>query len=75
MGSLIVGLLWILLYVVLLIGVFLAVLWVLRYVGLPIPPQVDKFGVVVIGLLALIWVVSLFLVGGDMVLPPHHVIR
>jgi hypothetical protein len=64
MGSLVVGLLWILLYVVLIAGVFLAVLWVLRYVGLPIPPQVDKYGLVIIALLALIWLVTLLIGGG-----------
>lgn len=63
MGGLIVGLLWILLAVVLIAGVFLAVLWVLRYIGLPVPPQVDKFGLLIIALLALIWLVTL-LVGG-----------
>ncbi len=69
MGAIIIGLLWILLAVVLLVGVFLAVLWVLRYIGLPIPPQVDKFGMLVIALLALIWLVSLVIGGGSMSLP------
>jgi len=40
----IIPLLWILFYIVCIAGVFLATLWVLRYIGLPIPPQVDKFG-------------------------------
>jgi hypothetical protein len=65
MGPIIVGLLWLLLFVVLLVGVFLAVLWVLRYIGLPIPPQVDKFGMLVIALLALIWLVTLIMGGGS----------
>jgi hypothetical protein len=65
MGSLIIGVLWILLAVVLLAGVFLAVLWVLRYIGLPIPPQVDKFGLLIIALLALIWLVTLVIGGGS----------
>ena len=63
MGGLIIGLLWILLAIVLITGVFLAALWLLRYVGLPIPPQVDKFGLVIIALLALIWLVTLVLGG------------
>ena len=63
MGSLVIGLLWILLAVVLIAGVFLAVLWVLRYIGLPVPPQVDKFGLLIIALLALIWLVTL-VIGG-----------
>jgi hypothetical protein len=63
MAGLVVSLLWILLYVVLLAGVFLAVLWVLRYIGLPIPPQVDKFGLLIIALLALIWLVTAFIGG------------
>ena len=63
MGNLIVGLLWILLAIVLIAGVFLAVLWVLRYIGLPIPPQVDKFGLLIIALLALIWLVTLAIGG------------
>lgn len=70
MGPLIVSLLWIVLAVVLIVGVFLAVLWVLRYIGLPVPPQVDKFGMVIIALLALIWLVTL-LIGGA---PPFHTI-
>jgi hypothetical protein len=65
MGSLIIGLLWILLAVVLIAGVFLAVLWVLRYIGLPVPPQVDKFGLLIIALLALIWLVTLVIGGGS----------
>jgi hypothetical protein len=65
MGPLIVGLLWVLLAVVLIAGVFLAVLWVLRYIGLPVPPQVDKFGLLIIALLALIWLVTLVLGGGS----------
>lgn len=63
MGSLIIALLWMLLAIVLIAGVFLAVLWVLRYIGLPIPPQVDKFGLLIIALLALIWLVTLLLGG------------
>lgn len=63
MGPLIIGLLWILLAIVLIAGVFLAVLWVLRYIGLPVPPQVDKFGLLIIALLALIWLVTLVLGG------------
>jgi hypothetical protein len=65
MGALIVGLLWILLCVVLIAGVFLATLWVLRYIGLPIPPQVDNFGLLIIALLALIWLVTLIIGGGS----------
>ena len=65
MGPLIIGLLWVLLAVVLIAGVFLAVLWVLRYIGLPIPPQVDKFGLLIIALLALIWLVTLVIGGGN----------
>jgi len=68
MGALIIGLLWILLAVVLIAGVFLAVLWVLRYIGLPVPPQVDKFGLLIIALLALIWLVTLVLGGAT----PFH---
>lgn len=70
MGPLIVSLLWIVFAVVLIVGVFLAVLWVLRYIDLPVPPQVDKFGMVIIALLALIWLVTL-LSGGA---PPFHTI-
>jgi hypothetical protein len=61
------------LYVVLLAGVFLAVLWVLRYIGLPIPPQVDKFGLLIIALLALIWLVTVFIGAGSV--PGMHSIR
>ena len=74
MGSLIIGLLWILLAVALIVGVFLAVLWLLRYIGLPIPPQVDKFGLVIIALLALIWLVTL-LIGGAPPFATLHVPR
>jgi hypothetical protein len=70
MGQIIVDLLLLLLFVVLLVGVFLAVLWVLRYIGLPIPPQVDKFGMLVIALLALIWLVTLIM-GGGAISWPH----
>jgi hypothetical protein len=64
MGSIIISGLWILLVILVLVGVFLAALWLLRYVGLPIPPQVERFGLAIIALLALIWVVSLVLGGG-----------
>ena len=70
MGQLIISLLWILLAVVLIAGIFLAVLWVLRYIGLPIPPQVDKFGLLIIALLALIWIVTAILGGGGVTFPP-----
>ena len=70
MGPLIISLLWILLAVVLIAGIFLAVLWVLRYIGLPIPPQVDKFGLLIIALLALIWIVTAILGGGGVNFPP-----
>lgn len=59
-----IALLWVLLAVVIICGVFLAVLWVLRYIGLPIPPQVDKFGLLVIALLALIWLLTAVFGGG-----------
>ncbi len=65
----VIDLLWILFYVVLIVGVFLAVLWVLRYVGLPIPPQVDKFGLVLIALLALIWLVTVVIGAGGLPMP------
>ena len=65
MGALVIGLLWILLFIVLIAGIFLAALWVLRYIGLPIPPQVDKFGLLIIALLALIWLVTLIIGGGS----------
>ena len=74
MGPLIIGLLWVLLAVVLIAGVFLAVLWVLRYIGLPIPPQVDKFGLLIIALLALIWLVTL-VIGGSSPFAGVHVPR
>lgn len=71
---LIVSLLWILFYIILIAGVFLACLWVLRYIGLPIPPQVDKFGLLLIGLLALIWLVTVVIGAGGMPFP-HPAIR
>ncbi len=69
-AGLVIGLLWVLFYIVLIVGVFLAVLWLLRYVGLPIPPQVDKFGLALIAILALIWLVTV-VVGGDGIVGPR----
>jgi hypothetical protein len=84
MGSLIIALLWMLLAIVLIAGVFMAVLWVLRYIGLPIPPQVDKFGLLIIALLALIWLVTIvlggsppfsgFKMGSSAFPPPVHIL-
>jgi len=74
MGALIIGILWILLAVALIAGIFLAVLWVLRYIGLPIPPQVDKFGLLIIALLALIWVATLVF-GGAAPFAGVHIAR
>ncbi len=63
--GLIISLLWILFYVVLIIGAFLVVIWVLEYAEVPVPPPVKKFGVLLIGLLALIWLFTVFAgVGG-----------
>lgn len=67
--GLVISLLWVLLAVVIICGIFLAVLWVLRYIGLPIPPQVDKFGLVVIALLALIWLLTAVFGGGGLHVP------
>lgn len=61
---LVIDLLWVLLAIVLITGVFLAVLWILRYVGLPIPPQVDRFGLAIIAILALIWLIEIIFTGG-----------
>jgi len=72
MSGLIIGVLWILLSVIVLGGLWLAVLWILRkFVSGDIPQAADKFGIAVIAILGLVWLVELLFLGGSY---PHFTV-
>ncbi len=68
--SLVISLLWILLAVVLLVGVFWLVVWVLEQLGLPLPQKALHLALVAIVILVLIWLLSAIFGGGTALHPP-----
>lgn len=64
MMSLIIGILWFLVFLCILVGVGWVVIWVLEQLGIPIPPMVVKIVLLVIGLLCLIYFITLIAGGG-----------
>jgi hypothetical protein len=68
MAHLIISILWILVAVALLVGLYYVIIWVFEQLGLPLPAMAVKIGFIVIGLLVLIWLISAIFGGGGMVL-------
>jgi len=63
MGQLIINVIYVLITIAAVVGLYYLVVWVLEYLGIPIPVMVLRIVFLIIALLILAWVVSLFLGG------------
>jgi hypothetical protein len=63
MISLAISVLWLLIALVILVGIGWVVLWVLGQLGIVVPPMVFKLAMIVLGLLVLIYFLSLLASG------------
>jgi hypothetical protein len=68
MLALAISVLWFLIGLCVLIGIVWVIIWVLGQLGIIIPPMVIKIGMIIIGLLCLIFFLTL-LAGGDIGVP------
>jgi len=68
----IVSILWALVSLCIAVGVIYLILWVIGQLGLVIPANIVKIIWVVLVLLAIIWIVQHFFIGGGSVLEVHH---
>jgi hypothetical protein len=64
-----INILWFLIFLCILVGIGWLVIWVLGQLGIPVPPMVMKIALLVIGLLCLIWFLSMIAGGGGMMTP------
>lgn len=71
MGQLIIDTIYVLIAIACVVGLYYLVIWVLDYLGIPVPQMVLRIVFLILGLLILAWVVSIF-IGGSMptALPP-----
>lgn len=63
MGQLIIDVIYVLIAIAVIVGLYYLVVWVLDYLGIPIPMMVLRIVFLILGLLILAWVVSIFLGG------------
>lgn len=72
MGELILQVIQILIAICCVVGLYYLVVWVLEYLGIPIPVMVLRIIFLILALIILAWVVSIFLGGGGSIgfLPP-----
>jgi hypothetical protein len=63
MGQLIIDVIYVLITIACVVGLYYLVVWVLGYLGVPIPQRVLGIIFLIIGLLILAWVVSIFIGG------------
>ena len=66
---------WFLVGLVILVGIGWLVMWVLGQMGIPVPPMVMKVVLLVLGLLCVIWFLTLVSTGGPSTFPrlsQHH---
>jgi hypothetical protein len=68
MLSLAISVLWFLIALCVLVGVAWVIVWVLGQLGIPVPPMALKIGLLIVGLLCLIYFLTL-LAGGGMEVP------
>jgi hypothetical protein len=64
MISIALGILWLLIGLCVIVGAYYAVLWVCAQLGVPLPPMAVKIVLIVIGLLFLIYLITLIAGGG-----------
>jgi hypothetical protein len=69
MLHLVIGVLWFLIVLCVLVGIGWVVIWVLGQLGIPVPPMVVKIVLLIIGLLCLIYFLTLLAGGGGMTFP------
>jgi hypothetical protein len=69
MLHLFVTIIWILIAICVLFGLYYLVVWVLGQLGVAIPAMVLKIIMLIIGLLILLWLVMALFGGGDFALP------
>lgn len=60
---------WFLITLCAVVGIGYAVVWVLEQLGIPVPPMVVKIALLIIGLLCVIWFLTLLAGGGGMPFP------
>lgn len=63
MGQLIIDVIYVLIAIACVVGLYYLVIWVLDYLGIPVPTMVLRIVFLIIALLILAWVVSIFLGG------------
>jgi hypothetical protein len=71
MGELIIQVIYVLIAIACVVGLYYLVVWVLDYLGIPVPQMVLRIVFLIIALFILAWVVSIF-VGGSTIgfMPP-----
>jgi hypothetical protein len=62
-GQLIIDIIYVLITIACVVGLYYLVVWVLEYLGIPIPMMVLRIVFLIIALLILAWVVSIFIGG------------
>lgn len=65
MGQLIIDVIYVLIAIACVVGLYYLVVWVLDYLGIPVPAMVLKIVFLILALLILAWVVSIFLGGSS----------
>ena len=63
MGQIIINVIYVLITIACVVGLYYLVVWVLEYLGIPIPVMVLRIVFLIIALLILAWVVSIFIGG------------
>ena len=63
MGQLIIDIIYVLITIACVVGLYYLVVWVLEYLGIPIPVMVLRIVFLILALLILAWVVSIFIGG------------
>lgn len=63
MGQMIIDIIYVLITIACVVGLYYLVVWVLEYLGIPIPVMVLRIVFLILALLILAWVVSIFLGG------------
>jgi hypothetical protein len=66
MLGLVINVLWFLVFLCIIVGIGWLIIWVLGQLGIPVPPMVVKIGLLIIGLLCLIWFLTMLVGGGGM---------
>lgn len=72
MGQLIIDVIYVLIAIACVVGLYYLVVWVLEYLGIPVPQMVLRVVFLILGLLILAWVVSIFIGGAPPVVLPRR---